>query len=345
MMPRPSRRTLLAASLAAPALARVDTSVPDRPIHYVRPFPPGATNDNVSRTMARALQARLGVAVVVDNRAAGAGGAVGARFIAEARPDGLTLLNASAGNLTIAPHPGTVGYDPLRAFAAVACAGDAYSLVAVHPSLPARPLPGSPAATPTSTPSGARRWNRPPTRSPVCVRAPGRRGGIRRRSALASRYARSSATPKRPPRTAHARSSTGLPRCAAPASAAATRSPNASAASGCWRRRPAARCATRGGGPKWPPRSARRRRPSPRNSVIPSAILFTPVALGALALRNRVVMAPMTRSCASDGHIPPLAARYYAQRAGAGLIVTEATWVTPQGVGCTDYPPVAVPAP
>lgn len=132
-----SRRALFAASLALPAIARAVEPFPSRPIRYVCPFPPGATNDNVSRTMARALQARLGVPVVVENRA-GAGGAVGARFVADSRPDGTTLLNASAGNLTIAPHLSHVGYDPLTAFAAVASAGESYSLIAVNPNLPVR---------------------------------------------------------------------------------------------------------------------------------------------------------------------------------------------------------------
>jgi N-ethylmaleimide reductase len=56
--------------------------------------------------------------------------------------------------------------------------------------------------------------------------------------------------------------------------------------------------------------------------------------LGELELKNRLVMSPMTRSRAVDGNVPnPLAATYYAQRAAAGLIVTEATQVSPQGVG------------
>ena len=62
--------------------------------------------------------------------------------------------------------------------------------------------------------------------------------------------------------------------------------------------------------------------------------LFSPYRLGDFELRNRLVMAPMTRSRALDGNVPnPLAATYYAQRASAGLIITEATQVSPQGVG------------
>ncbi|MGA7490188.1 MAG: alkene reductase [Xanthobacteraceae bacterium] len=75
-----------------------------------------------------------------------------------------------------------------------------------------------------------------------------------------------------------------------------------------------------------------------RNPVLvppdaPSA-LFSPYRLGDLDLANRLVMSPMTRSRAGEGNVPsPLAPTYYAQRASAGLIVTEATQVSPQGVG------------
>lgn len=65
--------------------------------------------------------------------------------------------------------------------------------------------------------------------------------------------------------------------------------------------------------------------------------LFSTVRLGGYLLANRIVMAPMTRGRVSPGHVPhPLAATYYAQRASAGLIITEAAHVAPDGVG---YPP------
>ena len=62
--------------------------------------------------------------------------------------------------------------------------------------------------------------------------------------------------------------------------------------------------------------------------------LLSPYRLGSFELKNRLVMAPMTRSRAVEGNVPnPLAATYYTQRASAGLIVTEASQVSPQGVG------------
>jgi N-ethylmaleimide reductase len=62
--------------------------------------------------------------------------------------------------------------------------------------------------------------------------------------------------------------------------------------------------------------------------------LLQPTTLGLLSLPNRVVMAPMTRSRAGEGNVPqPINAVYYAQRAGAGLIVTEATQISPVAAG------------
>jgi N-ethylmaleimide reductase len=62
--------------------------------------------------------------------------------------------------------------------------------------------------------------------------------------------------------------------------------------------------------------------------------LFKPVQLGAVQLKNRIAMAPLTRSRAQAGDVPSeLAAEYYAQRAGAGLIIAEATQISPQGKG------------
>ena len=68
--------------------------------------------------------------------------------------------------------------------------------------------------------------------------------------------------------------------------------------------------------------------------------LFDPIRVGDLELPNRVIMAPLTRSRAIGGGRVPnaLMAQYYVQRASAGLILSEATAVTPQGVGYADTP-------
>ncbi|MCP1642180.1 2,4-dienoyl-CoA reductase [Pseudomonas citronellolis] len=67
--------------------------------------------------------------------------------------------------------------------------------------------------------------------------------------------------------------------------------------------------------------------------------LFDPITLGDLQLPNRIIMAPLTRCRADEGRVPnALMAEYYTQRADAGLILSEATAVTPMGVGYPDTP-------
>lgn len=73
--------------------------------------------------------------------------------------------------------------------------------------------------------------------------------------------------------------------------------------------------------------------------------LFSPVRIGGLPLASRLIMAPMTRArSAQPGDIPtPLMAEYYAQRAGAGMILTEATQISPQGKGYSFTPGIHSP--
>ena len=72
--------------------------------------------------------------------------------------------------------------------------------------------------------------------------------------------------------------------------------------------------------------------------------LFDPVKLGPITLSNRIVMAPLTRSRADDAGVPgELQATYYAQRASAGLIITEATNISAQGKGYIRTPGIWTP--
>ena len=67
--------------------------------------------------------------------------------------------------------------------------------------------------------------------------------------------------------------------------------------------------------------------------------LFTSFEMSGLTLKNRIVLAPMTRARAGEGRVPSeLMAEYYVQRAGAGLLITEATVVSEQGIGWVDSP-------
>jgi len=107
--------TVLAASAAVPALVTATRAsaqqFPDRPVVLVVPFPPGGNVDTVARTIGEPMSKILGQPVIVENRA-GAGGGVGAAYVANAKPDGLTLLVAPPGQIATLPQMVNVGYTP-----------------------------------------------------------------------------------------------------------------------------------------------------------------------------------------------------------------------------------------
>jgi tripartite-type tricarboxylate transporter receptor subunit TctC len=134
-----TRRTLLLATLALPAIARAQSPWPSRPVTIVVPFPPGGSNDLLARPLAQKLQQALGGhPVVVENRG-GAGGTVGASQVARSTPDGHTLMWGHVGTLAVNPwiYPNNP-YDVLRDFAPVALVATLPSVLVVHPSVPAR---------------------------------------------------------------------------------------------------------------------------------------------------------------------------------------------------------------
>jgi len=133
-------RALLAAALcAAIALAAGPAhaqAYPVRPIKIVVPFPPGGPTDGMARIISDRLAAVLGAPIVVENRG-GAGGGIGGKFVAEAEPDGYTLLMSPAGALSTGPliNP-KIGYDPARVFAPITELIETPLIIAVNPSLP-----------------------------------------------------------------------------------------------------------------------------------------------------------------------------------------------------------------
>ncbi|MBW8267921.1 Bug family tripartite tricarboxylate transporter substrate binding protein [Caldovatus aquaticus] len=121
MPTHPSRRALLAGAGAALALgprgARAQGSWPDRPVRLIVPFGPGGAVDTLSRIVANAFPAHAGGQnLVVENRG-GAGGTIAGAFVAQARPDGATLMMADVGANAIGKllQPGLI-YDPPTAF-------------------------------------------------------------------------------------------------------------------------------------------------------------------------------------------------------------------------------------
>jgi tripartite-type tricarboxylate transporter receptor subunit TctC len=136
-MTSPTRRVLLAAALAVPALrAARAQSWPTRPISMVNPWPPGGSSDTMARLMAQRFTEKLGQNVVVENRA-GASGTIGHNHVAQQRPDGYTLLFATNSTYAIAPHLiDPLPYDNRRAFTGVSLVARTAQSLCVHPSLP-----------------------------------------------------------------------------------------------------------------------------------------------------------------------------------------------------------------
>lgn len=115
-MTRLTRRAALAAPLILPALARAQSTWPDRTIRLVVPFGPGGAIDTLSRTVAQKFPEVTGQNLVVENRP-GAGGTVGGAFVAGQRPDGSTIMMCDVGANAIGKEliP-TLPYDPPTAF-------------------------------------------------------------------------------------------------------------------------------------------------------------------------------------------------------------------------------------
>jgi tripartite-type tricarboxylate transporter receptor subunit TctC len=112
------RSVFLAYALAfvlLPLSALAQTDWPNKPVTMVVPYPPGGLNDAVARVYADKIQAELGKAVLVDNRA-GAATTVASNYVAKAAPDGYTIY---AGGTSLIINPtltGNVQYDPHKSF-------------------------------------------------------------------------------------------------------------------------------------------------------------------------------------------------------------------------------------
>ncbi|HSV79427.1 MAG TPA: tripartite tricarboxylate transporter substrate binding protein [Ramlibacter sp.] len=135
-----SRRAMLA-TLAVGALGATRSfaqDFPTRPVRLVTPFEAGTIADVLARTVAQGLTAKWKHAVVVENRP-GAGGIIGAAAVAGAAPDGHTLLMGTSGTQAINPSlHAKLPYDAAKGFAPIAQVATGYSLLVVHPSVPAK---------------------------------------------------------------------------------------------------------------------------------------------------------------------------------------------------------------
>jgi tripartite-type tricarboxylate transporter receptor subunit TctC len=137
MKPR-SRSIVIALALVAGLLPAAHSAgepsasdFPNKPIRWIIPFPPGGSNDMLSRFLGAKLTNRLGQQMVIDNRG-GATGIIGAEMVATAPPDGYTLLMVSTSfvmNAAVRPLP----YDVEKSFDPVSMIGSSPNSIVVNP--------------------------------------------------------------------------------------------------------------------------------------------------------------------------------------------------------------------
>jgi tripartite-type tricarboxylate transporter receptor subunit TctC len=119
--------------------AALAADYPDRPIHWVVPYPPGGTTDVIARNVAQTVSQILGQPIVVDNRA-GAGGQLAMNSVAKATPDGYTLLVSDASLATAPSLYKELQFDPVKDLQAVVLFATVPHIVVVNPAVPANSL-------------------------------------------------------------------------------------------------------------------------------------------------------------------------------------------------------------
>jgi tripartite-type tricarboxylate transporter receptor subunit TctC len=113
---------------------------PTKPVQLVIPFPPGGATDIVGRLVGKKLSDRLGQPVVIENKA-GAGTVVGAAFVANAAPDGYTLLISSGSTFTVNPALNSkLPYDPVKSFEPVGGVARVPLILVAHRDVPVNNL-------------------------------------------------------------------------------------------------------------------------------------------------------------------------------------------------------------
>src|SRR5215468_10325856 len=142
MIARAGLGIALSAALGAaliPLLPAQAQEWPGKTVTVVVPFAAGGNTDVMARLASNKLAAELKQTFVVENRL-GAGGAIAANFVAQAAPDGYTLLFGAAPQIAVVPKIQKVNYDPLRDLAPVSVFGTGPFILAINASTPARTL-------------------------------------------------------------------------------------------------------------------------------------------------------------------------------------------------------------
>lgn len=127
-----TRRTLAAALLAAPTIARAQAQWPDRPVRIIVPFTPGGSTDILARALGTELQEAFGQTFIIENRG-GAGGTLGSEQVARATPDGYTLMMGHIGTLAVNPALyRNLTYDTVTSFTPIVLVANVPNIMAVN---------------------------------------------------------------------------------------------------------------------------------------------------------------------------------------------------------------------
>jgi tripartite-type tricarboxylate transporter receptor subunit TctC len=131
---------LIAACLLAGAAAPAAAAWPERPVHWVVPYPPGGATDIVARLIGAKLSVEFGQSVVIDNRP-GAGGNVGTDLVAKSPPDGYTMLFGGVAHAISETAYPVLPFDLHRDLASVILLTRLPNVMTVAPQFPARSVP------------------------------------------------------------------------------------------------------------------------------------------------------------------------------------------------------------
>lgn len=134
-----AKLALVVTTAAVAPLAAAQDNWPSKPIRIIVPFSPGGGGDAVVRVLTDKLAERLGQPVVVENRP-GASGYIGAQLVANAAPDGYTILMGFDGSIVVAPNLIKAPFDPVNDFVPITKLNDATLILAAHSSVPATSL-------------------------------------------------------------------------------------------------------------------------------------------------------------------------------------------------------------
>jgi tripartite-type tricarboxylate transporter receptor subunit TctC len=131
---------ILAVAISSATAPAQQAAYPNRPVTWVLGSGAGGVVDNSARFVAKVLSEKIGQPIVVDNKP-GAAGIVGAEFVAQAKPDGYTMLYASQSQMSTFPHLyKKLSFKPLESFVPVNGMGDSSLLLVVNASAPYKTL-------------------------------------------------------------------------------------------------------------------------------------------------------------------------------------------------------------